>query len=65
MPFMENKYQYVDPEYKYTNNDGVLYNLASIADHELLQRRTSARKLRLKKTKRVKKQNTKQKINLS
>ncbi|HQI45473.1 MAG TPA: hypothetical protein PLC59_05415 [Bacteroidales bacterium] len=62
---MENKYQYVDPEYKYTNKDGVLYNLASIADHELLQRRTSARKLRLKKTKRVKKQNTKQKINLS
>jgi len=62
---MENKYQYVDPEYKYTNKDGVLYNLASIADHELFQRRTSARKLRLKKTKRVKKQNTKQKINLS
>jgi len=33
---MENKYQYVDPEYKYTNKNGVLYNLANIDNEKIL-----------------------------
>lgn len=28
---MENNYQYVDSEYRYTNKNGVLYNLAKEA----------------------------------
>lgn len=36
MSFMENKYQYVDPDYKYTNKNGVLYNLANIENEKIL-----------------------------
>lgn len=33
---MENNYQYIDPDYRYTNEDGVLHNLASIEDEQIL-----------------------------
>jgi cell filamentation protein len=33
---MENNYQYIDPDYKYTNKNGVLYNLANIQDEKIL-----------------------------
>ncbi|MFT4061532.1 MAG: Fic family protein [Edaphocola sp.] len=33
---MENDYQYIDPDYKYTNKSGVLYNLANIDDEKVL-----------------------------
>ena len=36
MPFMENKYQYIDPDYAYTNKNGVLRNLANIEDERIL-----------------------------
>jgi uncharacterized protein (UPF0216 family) len=29
---MENSYQYIDPDFKYTNEKGLLYNLANIDD---------------------------------
>ena len=33
---MENNYQYIDPDYKYANKNGVLYNLANIEDEKIL-----------------------------
>lgn len=36
MPFMENNYRYLDPDSIYTNNNGVLYNLANIEDEKIL-----------------------------
>lgn len=33
---MENNYQYLDPEEKYTNSKGVLHNLANIKDERVL-----------------------------
>jgi cell filamentation protein len=33
---MENNYQYIDPDYKYTNKDGVLLNLINIEDEKVL-----------------------------
>jgi hypothetical protein len=33
---MENNYQYIDPDYKYTNKNGVLHNLANIDDEKIL-----------------------------
>lgn len=33
---MENSYHYVDPEYKYTNNKGVLHNKANIENEKVL-----------------------------
>ena len=33
---MENNYQYVDPDFKYTNKKGVLQNLANIEDKSVL-----------------------------
>jgi cell filamentation protein len=33
---MENNYQYIDTDYKYTNRNGVLYNLANIEDEKIL-----------------------------
>jgi cell filamentation protein len=33
---MENNYQYVDPDFKYTNAKGVLHNLAKIEDEKVL-----------------------------
>lgn len=33
---MENSYQYIDPDYKYTNKNGVLHNLANIEDEKIL-----------------------------
>ena len=33
---MENNYQYIDPDYKYTNENGVLHNLAKIEDEKIL-----------------------------
>lgn len=33
---MENNYQYIDPDYKYTNKNGVLHNLANIEDEKIL-----------------------------
>jgi len=33
---MENNYQYIDPDYKYTNKKGVLHNLANIEDERIL-----------------------------
>lgn len=36
MPFMESNYQYIDPDYKYTNTNGVLHNLAKIEDEKIL-----------------------------
>ena len=36
MLFMKNNYQYIDPDYNYTNKNGVLYNLANIEDDKIL-----------------------------
>ena len=36
MPFMGNKYQYLDPELLYTNKNGVLHNIAKIDDEKIL-----------------------------
>lgn len=36
MPSMENDYQYIDPDYKYTGKSGVLRNLANIEDGKVL-----------------------------
>jgi cell filamentation protein len=36
MPFMENKYQYIDPELLYNNKNGVLHNIAKIDDEKVL-----------------------------
>lgn len=33
---MENNYQYIDPDYKYTNKNGVLRNLADIENEKIL-----------------------------
>jgi cell filamentation protein len=33
---MENNYQYVDPNFTYTNANGVLHNLAKIEDEKVL-----------------------------
>lgn len=33
---MENNYWYIDPEYKYTNKNGVLHNLGNIDDEKNL-----------------------------
>ena len=33
---MENNYQYVDPDFTYTNSNGVLHNLAKIEDEKVL-----------------------------
>ena len=33
---MENNYQYLDPEYKYINKNGVLHNLANIVNERIL-----------------------------
>lgn len=33
---MENSYQYIDPDSKYTNKNGVLHNLANIEEEKLL-----------------------------
>lgn len=33
---MENNYQYLDPEYKYSNKNGLLHNLANIKDEKIL-----------------------------
>ncbi len=33
---MENNYQYLDPDYKYTKKNGVLHNLADIEDEKIL-----------------------------
>lgn len=33
---MENNYQYLDSDYRYTNENGVLYNLANIEDEKIL-----------------------------
>lgn len=33
---MENNYQYLDPEHKYTNSDGILHNLANIENEKIL-----------------------------
>lgn len=33
---MENNYQYIDPDLKYTSKNGVLHNLASIDDEKIL-----------------------------
>ena len=33
---MENSYQYIDPKLKYSDENGVLFNLAKIADHRIL-----------------------------
>ena len=32
---MENNYQYVDPDFTYTNANGVLHNLAKIDDEKV------------------------------
>jgi cell filamentation protein len=36
MPFMENNYLYLDPEFKYTNKNGLLHNLANIENEKVL-----------------------------
>lgn len=36
MLFMENNYNYIDPEFIYSNNKGLLHNLANIEDDKLL-----------------------------
>lgn len=36
MPFMESNYHYIDPDYNYTNKNGVLHNLAKIEDKKIL-----------------------------
>ena len=33
---MGNNYQYIDPDYKYTNKNGVIHNLANIEDEKIL-----------------------------
>jgi len=33
---MENSYHYIDPEFKYTNKNGLLHNLANIKDEKVL-----------------------------
>ena len=33
---MENNYQYIDPDHKYTNKNGVLHNLANVEDEKVL-----------------------------
>ena len=33
---MENNYQYIDPDFKYTNKKGVLHNLANVEDEKIL-----------------------------
>jgi len=33
---MKNSYQYIDPDYKYTDKNGVLYNLVNIGDEKIL-----------------------------
>ncbi len=33
---MENNYRYLDPDYKYSNKNGVLHNLANIEDEKIL-----------------------------
>ena len=33
---MENNYHYIDTELKYTNKNGLLYNLANIEDEKIL-----------------------------
>ena len=33
---MENNYQYIDPDLKYSDENGVLYNLAEIKDQKIL-----------------------------
>jgi len=33
---MENSYRYIDPDFKYTNKNGVLYNLANIENEDVL-----------------------------
>lgn len=33
---MENNYRYQDPDFKYTNSNGVLHNLADIAEERIL-----------------------------
>ena len=33
---MENNYQYIDPDYKYTNKNGVIHYLANIEDEKIL-----------------------------
>lgn len=33
---MEDSYQYIDPDFKYTNENGLLYNLANIDDEKIL-----------------------------
>lgn len=33
---MENNYQYIDSDYKYTNKNGVLHNLENIEDEKIL-----------------------------
>ena len=45
---MENNYQYIDPDFVYTNKNGVLHNLANIEDENVLLAYES-----LKVTKRV------------
>jgi cell filamentation protein len=45
---MENNYQYIDPDFAYTNKNGVLHNLANIEDENVLLAYES-----LKVTKRV------------
>lgn len=36
MLFMGNKYQYLDPEFIYTNKNRVLHNIAKIYDEKIL-----------------------------
>lgn len=33
---MENNYQYIDPDFQYTDKNGVLYNLANIDNEKVL-----------------------------
>ena len=33
---MENNYQYLDPDFIYTNKNGLLHNLAKIEDEKIL-----------------------------
>jgi len=40
---MENNYQYIDPDYAYTNKNGVLRNLANIEDEKILMAYESLR----------------------
>lgn len=36
MPFMDNNYNYLDPDLKYTNKNGLLHNLANIQNENVL-----------------------------